>query len=413
MKVLFINSLYAPNDVGGAERAVRVLAETLVARREQAVVISMDPKGRYSKSAINGVTVYYVPLANIHWAHDGSGHSAWRRALWHLINAYNPLMGSRVRKILAAERPDVIEANNLQGFSVAIWNVARRMNIPVIQVLHDYYFGCPNASMYKNGRNCSRQCTMCFIYSTPARLLTHIPVGVSSVSRRVLQRIEQCGLFADAPVKSIVPSAVALNSAVPLRHDRPAGSRLIIGYLGRLDSIKGVEVLLRAVAKMSSDEVLLLLGGKGPDEYVTKLKRDFARSNILFLGFAQPESFFAKIDALVVPSLWEEPMPRVIFEGFANGVPSLVSNVGGMPEIVREGETGWIFPANDEQALGALLKKLQQHAWAASRLASNCCEKGVEFSVDTVFQRHYSDWQRAILGQQRSAGIDATGRALS
>jgi hypothetical protein len=131
MKIAFVSTLYAPNESGGAERTVRVLAEALVTRGHQAVVISLAPDGVARDTTLNGVRVYYVPLANIYWKQGEQSHSRLVRVLWQCIDAYNPVMGARVARILQRERPDVLQTGNLQGFSVAVWRAANRQQIPL------------------------------------------------------------------------------------------------------------------------------------------------------------------------------------------------------------------------------------------------------------------------------------------
>lgn len=407
MKVAFVNTLYKPNEIGGAERAVRTLAEAVVARGHEAVVISLEPSGTASERVIDGVKVYYVPLANIHWPHlPQAQRPPWRSALWHLIDAYNPIMGARVRKILAAERPDVVETNNLQGFSVSVWRAAQRLGIPVVQVLHDYYLGCPTSAMFKHGRNCASQCGLCTVYTTPRRMLSHIPQTVSSVSRRTLQRLEQAGLFDAVPRKVIVPSAFDVAHEPLPRQDKPPGSRLTVGFLGRLEAVKGVEVLLQAVSRMPEDRVTLLIAGKGEQAFVDDLQQRYRRANIQFLGFTAPADFFARVDALVVPSIWEDPLPRVIFEAFAYGVPPIVARIGGMPEIVDHGVTGFVFEPNDPPALAALLHSLVDHGLPAGRMRDACVRKSRGFSVEDVLRSHLANWQSAIAGAQGATPVN-------
>jgi len=402
LKVAFINTLYKPNEIGGAERAVRTIAEALVARGHEAVVISLDPTGKGGQQVIEGVKVYYVPLANIHWPHaPQEARPAWRGAIWHLFDAYNVVMGARLRRILRAEQPDVVEANNLQGFSVAAWRAADRLGIPVVQVLHDYYLGCTSSAMFTRGRNCTQQCFKCKVYATPRRLLSHIPRTVSSVSRRTLQRVEQTGMFERVPRKVIVPSAFDANRQVEPRADKPPGSRLTLGFLGRIDQTKGIEVLLRAIRALPPEKVTLLIAGSGVPAYVDDLKQRYAAPNIQFLGFTDPATFFARIDALVVPSVWEDPLPRVIFEAFAFGVPPMVSRIGGMPEIVSHGETGYVFEPDDPRALTQLLGELIERGLPAQRLSIAGRARSQRFSVEDVFRSHMQSWTDAIASRSR------------
>ena len=405
MKVAFVNTLYQPNEIGGAERAVRTLAEALVARGHEAVVISLDPKGEGGSAVIEGVKVHYVPLANVYSVTTPvEDRARWRTALWHTFDAYNPVMGARVRRILAEERPDVIETNNLLGFSVAVWRAAQALGIPVVQVLHDYYLGCPNSCMLNNGSNCATQCATCKVWTTPRRMLSHIPRTISSVSRRTLQRVEAAGMFSRVPRKVIVPSAFDSHRQPVPRDDKPPGGPLTVGFLGRIDQIKGLEVLLQAVHALPADRIALLIGGNGEQRYVDGLKQRYARDNVRFLGFTNPAAFFAQIDALVVPSIWEDPLPRVIFEAYAFGVPPIVARIGGMPEIVEHDVTGYVFRANDSPALTELLAGLIEKGFPARRLGAAAQARSQGFSVEDVLRAHMQDWQDAIA--HRDAGVE-------
>ena len=105
MKIAFVNARYAPNEFGGAERIVRILAEGLVERGHRVCAISISHTGEASEGELNGVKTYYVPLANI-FAPWKRRKDPAQRALWHLIDAYNPIMGHRVGKILDREKPE-------------------------------------------------------------------------------------------------------------------------------------------------------------------------------------------------------------------------------------------------------------------------------------------------------------------
>jgi glycosyltransferase involved in cell wall biosynthesis len=401
MKVTFVSTLYAPNDSGGAERTVRVLAEGLVARGHDAVVISLAPNGVARDGVLNGVRVYYVPLANLYWKQSSQARSKWASLLWQCIDAYNPLMGRRVAKILAHERPDVLQTGNLQGFSVSVWRAAARLRIPLVQMLHDYYLACPNSCMFKGGVNCARQCRSCHWVGTPRRRLSNLPAAVISLSRRVLQRLEDSGLFARVTHKTVINGADNTRAVAVPRADKAPGSPLVVGYLGRMENTKGIEVLLDAAARLSPSAVTVLLGGKGSEVYVNELQHRYAGANVQFLGFVKPVELFSRIDVLVVPSVWEEPLGRVIYEGYAHGVPAIVSNVGGMPEIVEDGRTGFVFQVGDSRQLADCLHAEIVAGWRGAQFAAACLERARDFHVDRALDQYLRVWEAAA--RQRSS----------
>jgi glycosyltransferase involved in cell wall biosynthesis len=402
MKVAFVSTLYAPNDSGGAERTVRVLAEGLVARGHAAVVISLAPDGVARDGLLNGVRVYYVPLANLYWKQSNQAHSKWARLIWQCIDAYNPLMGRRVAKILARERPDVVQTGNLQGFSVSVWRAAARLRIPLVQMLHDYYLACANSCMFNGGVNCAQQCRSCHLVGTARRRLSNLPCAVISLSRRVLQRLEDSGLFTHVMYKTVINGADNTRAVAVPRADKPPASPVVLGYLGRMENTKGIEVLLDAAGLLSPAQVTVLLGGKGSEAYVNELRHRYAAANVQFLGFVKPVDLFNRIDVLVVPSVWEEPLGRVIYEGYAHGVPAIVSNVGGMPEIVDGGRTGFVFQVGDARQLADCLRKEIATGWRGAQFSAACLERARDFHVDRALDRYLRVWEGASSRQVNS-----------
>ena len=391
MKNVFVGTLYAPNGVGGAERTVQTIAEMAVKLGHNVATISLAPDGMASSGELNGVRTHYVPLANIHFPF-GRRYGAARRALWHAIDAYNPLMGRRVGRLLDRERPDVVQTGNLLGFSAAVWQAARKRSIPVVQMLHDYYMGCANSSMFKQGQNCQRQCGACKVFTWPRRATSDTPSAVISLSARLLERVEDTGMFPHVAKKVVIHGASDLRGQV----DAPNAVRsgLTVGYLGRLEATKGLEFMLDGLAQLP--EVHVLLAGKGEDDYVKGLRQRYESArNIEFLGFTKPQELFARIDFLLVPSMWEEPLGRVIYEAYAHGIPSIVTRGGGMPEIVEEGRTGYVVTPGDSAALTALVQRLAR-GWDREGFRQACVAKSGEFRVENLIGSYLDVWSYAI-----------------
>lgn len=400
MKIVFVSTLYAPNERGGAERTVRILAETLVTKGHEAVVISLAPDGVAREGLLNGVRTYYVPLANVFWKQSAAARGSVSRMLWHFIDAYNPVMAHRVRRILQREQPDVVQTGNLQGFSVSVWRAVRRLRIPLVQMLHDYYLGCPKSTMVAGDANCAKQCRMCRVYCTPRRVYSDLPVAVISLSRRMLERLEATGLFAGVQHKFIIHGANDSRVQATPRANKPPGTRIVAGYLGRMENTKGIEVLLEAAQRLPAQQIDVVLGGSGDDDYVRALQRKYPAGNIHFLGFVKPAEFFERIDVLVVPSVWEEPLGRVIYEGYAHGVPAIVANVGGMPEIVNTGRTGYVFKSGDSNEVASILRRMIDAGWPGATFFAACVEYSREFSVDRIFDEYLHVWNLAAQSAQ-------------
>jgi len=392
MKVAFVNARYAPNEFGGAERIVRILAESLAERGHQVCAISISHTGVAAEGELNGVKTYYVPLANIFDPWKKRQDPA-RRALWHLIDAYNPVMGYRVGKILDKEKPDLVDTSNLIGFSVAVWRAARKRNIPVVQALHDYYLGCPNSCMLRGGKNCAKQCGVCRVYGLPRRALSNIPSAVVSVSDRTLRRLEQCGLFSEVRTKTVIHGIGNATERPPERDTSATEGPLVVGFLGRIEPTKGLDILLDAAREAKN--VRVLVGGSGAKDYVAGLEQRYASERVEFAGYVRPDEFFRRIDVLALPSIWEEPLPRVIYEAYAYGVPVIIPRAGGMPEIVEQDRTGFIVTPGDRRELTELLNRLSSE-WSSSRFFDACVEKSKEFNTEQRFGKFYDVWAGAV-----------------
>ncbi len=111
-------------------------------------------------------------------------------------------------------------------------------------------------------------------------------------------------------------------------------------------------------------------------------------SSVKFTGFIDPASFFSKIDILVVPSLWHDPLPRTIFEAYAHGIPVIGSDKGGIPEIINHGETGFIYSAEDIKALQNILIYFIDNPSTAMSMQKNCLNSSMDFSSDAIAHRY-------------------------
>jgi len=120
-----------------------------------------------------------------------------------------------------------------------------------------------------------------------------------------------------------------------------------IGFIGRLDSNKGVHILIEAMHFLKNENIKLIIAGEGVLE--SALKKSASKlSDVEFIGRVNsPYLFLNKIDLLVVPSI-REPLGNVCLEAGMCRTPVLAANVDGIPEIIEHGVTGELIDATDE-----------------------------------------------------------------
>jgi glycosyltransferase involved in cell wall biosynthesis len=130
-------------------------------------------------------------------------------------------------------------------------------------------------------------------------------------------------------------------------------------YFGRLAAEKGVATLIRAAAQA---KVKLRIAGTGPEADFLQRLAVVLQSDVEFLGFVSGEPLKILIRdarAVVLPSEWYENAPMSILEAYASGTPVLGACIGGIPEMLQDGETGALFESGNAQQLAALLSSFQ------------------------------------------------------
>lgn len=350
MRILLAHTLYPtpnhPEILGGAETFAKQLCEALVALGHVVKVARCGPaRERWEAETVNGVEVITLPISNIYYPWTKRSFSTIQRALWHARDDWaGP--SPDFERMIDQFRPDVLHTNNLPGLSVALWQSAKRKGVPIVHTLHDYYLTCARSLRFSAKGRCEVTCASCRILTTQRRRASRLVDSVVSVSDRTLAIHKQHGVF-DGEIRQFVirnpPPRVAMVVKPVEDLERPT----IFGFLGRACEEKGIFELAIAIRDLPSAKAKLVIAGHIDTETKARVVREAGGANIQFLGFVKPQQFFEMIDVMVLPSLWEEPSPMVIGESFAYGRPVVGSTRGGIPELVSDERTGWIFEPGD------------------------------------------------------------------
>ena len=165
------------------------------------------------------------------------------------------------------------------------------------------------------------------------------------------------------------------RSQVTSRRSQVAGRIFVIGYVGRLVEEKGVHVLLRAVAGLSGEWRLRILGGGPQRAYLERLAVELGIvERVRFedpIPSTQMPDYYHQLDALVLPSMtrpnWKEQFGRVLIEAMACGVPVVGSDSGEIPNVI--GDAGLVFAEGDAEALQTKLSQLMADTALRDELA--------------------------------------------
>jgi glycosyltransferase involved in cell wall biosynthesis len=377
-----VNTIFPPDQVGGAEISVYLLAKALVEAGHEVTVLCLCD-GREPKADIrDGVRVRRVPIDNIYWPFHGSKrNAALMRIGWHLIDMWNMRAARRFAEILEEEDPDVVHTNNITGFSVALWSEARKRNIRIAHTLRDYSLLCKRATLFKKSQTCERRCASCLLFTLTNKWVSHQVDVVASNSRYVLDAHFKFGYFREK--ENAVIYNIADFGALSIS-SRPVGEDVAFGYIGRIEDEKGIKVLLEASQALPSFGWTLKIAGRGDPVYVAELKARFPDPRIQWLGFVKPGEFYSSIDVTVISSIWPEPLPRTLIESIAAGRATICSTAGGIPEIAELSRLVGVYAPTDASALAALMSKAMANRHEIRRDIEEEKMSLRQFSADSI-----------------------------
>lgn len=305
----------------------------------------------------------------------------------------------KIAHLIERTSPDVCHAHNVyHHISPSILSLIHRRGIPLVMTLHDLKIACPAYSMLTHDGICERcrdgrlfqvvtnRCmkgsvalsTLIMVESYLHRYLGSYVTNVDRFvvpSRFYLSKLVEWGF--DPARFEYVPNFVDAAAVEP--HFAP-GTRFV--YFGRLSPEKGLATLLYAAARARVGVDLI---GAGPQAAELEKLAASAGSDVRFLGFLSGAALNAAIGAaraVVVPSEWYENAPLSVLEAAALGKPLIVARIGGLPELVVDGETGWCFESRSVDALAERLRHVASLPDAAVEAAGRAARDRVaaEFS---------------------------------
>ncbi len=395
MRILMLAQFYPPT-IGGEERHVRNLSLALAARGHAVSVATLWHQGEPEREMDQGVRIHRIrgtmQRATVLFSEKG------RR----FAPPFPDLETMRaLRRIIKQERPDIVHAHNwiVHSFTpIKSWSKAK-----LVVTLHDYSLLCVQKRLtYQNDVCAGPALTKCLRCATdfygaakgPLATLANWTWGKAErqsvdmflpVSQAVA---EGARLAAYRVPHRVIPNFVPDNVSL-LRHDDdallaqlPRGDFLL--FVGDVRRDKGVEVLLRAYARTGSQVPLILIGRLGSD-----ISPDFPPHVMALQGCPHEAvmSAWGRCTIALAPSIWPDPCPTVAMEAMAMGRPVIASRIGGLSDIVADGETGILVPPGNVEALSEAIQTLLADPARRNRMGMAAKQRVVEFEAKTVVPR--------------------------
>lgn len=327
MKIAIINTLYAPNKVGGAEKSVQTLAENFSDLGNEVIVICLGKEDTNYK--LNGVIIHAVKIKNDFWPFEINNKNSFHKLIWHLKDASNNKYNDFLHHLFLDYKPDVLLTNNISGFSTKVWRIASNLNIKIVHTLRDYYLQCPKSTKFKNGLNCSNLCNDCNFLSIPKKKDSSKVNYLIGISNYILSDHIDKGYFKGVQNEVIFNGFETQKKSINSREVTN-----VFGFIGQVNKTKGIELILESFSNLSESSWKLLIAGTVDEKYLKHLNKINNSIQIEYLGYMDSSKFFEMIDVLIVPSLWNEPFGRVVIESILHSKPVIASNMGGIPELL-------------------------------------------------------------------------------
>jgi glycosyltransferase involved in cell wall biosynthesis len=413
MKILLVNTSYYPQQYGGAERMVKRLADALTPLGLEPEVVCLAPDGRAESTDVDGVPVHRLRLRNVYPLFPAEQRPNILKPLWHAIDSANVAMARELSRVVERVQPAIVHTHNLTGFSPLVWRSLSQRRIPIVHTVHDHYLLCARSTMFFRGQNCASRHCFCAPYSAARLGQSSKVAAVVGVSRFILDRHLAYGAFPNASIRCVIRNP--MFAAPPPAPRRDTDGVLRLGYLGRLEATKGIDVLLTATQSLPRSGWSIDVAGIGQPDYETELRARFADANVRFLDQVDARTFFRAIDVLVLPSRSNEALPMVIAEAYASAVPVIGTRVGGIPEIIEEGRTGFLVSPGSPNELAAVLERVIGAPDIVRSMRAACTAAAAQFTPDFI-AREYADVYRAIAApssEARSATLASTTRLRS
>lgn len=398
MRILMLAQFYRPI-IGGEETHVRSLSSALAQRGHEVSVATLWHAGLPETEEEQGVHIHRIRST---MQRAGGMYSTERQ---HAPPFPDPEIMLALRRLIKQERPDVVHAHNwiLHSFTpMKAWSGAK-----FVVSLHDYSMICAQKLLLYHGEMCSgpglTKCLGCasrhygttkgiptalanWVFTMPERTAVDMFIPVSEAVA------ELNGLTHSRLPYRVIPNFVADDAGTLKELPNTTDPRLdqlprepFLLFVGDLRHLKGVDVLVRAYASVQAnvaDVPPLVLIGRECEDTPAELP-----PNVMMIkGWPHELVMQAWRRALIglAPSVGPEAFGIVVIEAMASGRPVIASRIGGIPEIVVDGETGILFPAGDSAALASALRRLLADRGLIERMGQAGQQRIVRFQASTV-----------------------------
>lgn len=389
MKILFANKFFHLN--GGSETVFFQERNFLLEKAYNIIDLSMADK----KNLFSPFTDFFVP--NINYQNNSGMMNKILKARSFI---HSSIAVKNIEALIVKEKPSIAHLHNIyHQLTPSIIPLLKKYGVKVVLTLHDYKLVCPSYLALKNEKICE-ECKghhfwKPFTTNCQNSYSQGLLLSVEAMFHKWKGSYNDVDLFlspsqfmADQISQRVPPEKIqVLHNGIDVEEYQPVYSGHGYGlYFGRLSKEKGIETLLKAHNNLPNSFPLKIVG-TGPLE--NDLRKEYL--NVEFLGYKSGEELnklIANASFVVVPSEWYENCSMVVLESMAFGKPVIGSRIGGIPEQIEEGKTGFLFERGNVEELTEKIALLGADKSLRQRFGRNARKKlENEYSLDEHCQK--------------------------
>lgn len=295
-----------------------------------------------------------------------------------------------LKKIITKKKYDLVHVVHPMRMGYVI-KFSHSIGLPVVLTLTDFFLMCPKIILFtpegelcsgNDGlkKKCLEKCYDHFSSDKIERRFIEVKELFESVDYVISGTNFLIKMFKNNKINSnikLIRFGTDYNTNHPIVKNYSDNSAVTVGYLSTLIPHKGADVLIDAFNKANLENIRLKIYGHyfGEKNYYEKLKSKVNKnSDVQFYGeykFEELPQILDDIDIVVVPSIWWENSPLILLGALAHKIPVIVSDLGGLTEMIKDGENGFTFEAGNIESLAQVLFKIGKNPEILNELKNN------------------------------------------
>lgn len=374
MKVLLVTDYFYPFNPGGTEWSVYELARSLKKNKVNTKIVTLN-YGAKSEELFDGLEIIRLPFFKKISSKRKVVNPIWQNnPIFFLVSTI------QILKLIQEEGPDILHIHG--KFLIPAGVIAGFLkNKPIVISIRDKQMLCPIGKCFfdpKRKKSCklveyvTRDIPWFYEnYTQDKSIIKFIHVFLGSLTNRISYQIVQILAKKANKIIAISQSQKAYLEANGFKNidviyntatfTQPK-SRILkekkVLFAGKLSRGKGSQILINTIKNLVPKSNIKFIFAGNIDEKNIPKEKGFRRK-AKFLGGVNHQklaSLYKSVSAVVTPSVYPESFGRVALESLSCGTPVVVTNIGGLPEIVKDHETGRVVEANSEDLAKALLE---------------------------------------------------------